>query len=388
MPTGTKIAAIVLVVLLGAAGLYFAFQSPSNTSKTNGKTNGLTAPEGGLGSATNGFGAPVTMPPAGAGSGSSQLEGLSRIGASGTGAQGTLGQPGTIAAGNTVPGGATTGAATGTQTGATTGTTGTAPAGALANGTRSATGFSNGNPVNSGTSTPGTSTPGTSNPGIGGTTTGTTGIGAPTGGTTAPGTSIGGNSTTGNSNLTGSAPGTSTPGTSTSSGSTTSAPSSSGTESTHVVAKGETMESIAKSIYGSSTKWQAIAKANPSVDPSRMKIGTKLRIPAAGASISGTETAAANNTGKPSTTKTASTTGASGNTGKTAVAAANGKGGSHTVAKGETMSSIARKYFGDSKFWKAIAKANPKVDANNLPVGTKLTIPAKTAVAGGENVER
>ena len=74
MPTGTKIAAIVLVVLLGAAGLYFAFQSPSNTSKTTGKGSGLTAPEGGLGSASNAAGGttgtPVTMPPAGAGSGS------------------------------------------------------------------------------------------------------------------------------------------------------------------------------------------------------------------------------------------------------------------------------------------------------------------------------
>ena len=147
------------------------------------------------------------------------------------------------------------------------------------------------------------------------------------------------------------------------------------------------MESIAKSIYGSSNKWQAIAKANPNVDPSRMKIGTKLRIPAAGASLAGEGTVAAGST---KSTKTAAT---SGDTGKTTVASAptnggSGKGASHTVAKGETMSSIARKYFGDSKFWKAIAKANPKVDANNLAVGTKLSIPAKTAVVGGENVER
>ena len=62
--------------------------------------------------------------------------------------------------------------------------------------------------------------------------------------------------------------------------------------------------------------------------------------------------------------------------------------GTHVVAKGESLSSIARKYYGDSKHWKVIANANPKVDQKNLAIGTKLSIPPKATIASGGNVER
>ena len=63
MPTGTKIAAIVLVVLLAAAGLYYAFVPPTPTSRT-----GVNRETGtGLGTdTTTGVGRPNTLPPAGA----------------------------------------------------------------------------------------------------------------------------------------------------------------------------------------------------------------------------------------------------------------------------------------------------------------------------------
>lgn len=53
----------------------------------------------------------------------------------------------------------------------------------------------------------------------------------------------------------------------------------------------------------------------------------------------------------------------------------------HTVASGETMSSIAEKHYGDRNKWQLIAKANPLVDPANMKIGTKLTIPAATATA-------
>lgn len=55
----------------------------------------------------------------------------------------------------------------------------------------------------------------------------------------------------------------------------------------------------------------------------------------------------------------------------------------HTVAKGETGASIAKKYFGDPNKWKLIAAANGNKDARRLKIGEVLKIPSAggTAVA-------
>lgn len=52
-------------------------------------------------------------------------------------------------------------------------------------------------------------------------------------------------------------------------------------------------------------------------------------------------------------------------------------GKTYVVQKGDTLSSIARKLYGDSKKWKVIWDANKSVIPNKdkLTVGTKLTIP-------------
>ncbi len=47
----------------------------------------------------------------------------------------------------------------------------------------------------------------------------------------------------------------------------------------------------------------------------------------------------------------------------------------HVVAEGETLGEISQHYYGTSKQWKAIQKANAGVDPSNLQKGTKLTIP-------------
>jgi nucleoid-associated protein YgaU len=136
------------------------------------------------------------------------------------------------------------------------------------------------------------------------------------------------------------------------------------------------MESIAKSYFGAGSKWPLIAKANPSVNPDTMRIGTKLKIPAAGSAALSESTVA---TRAASGGATKSSSGASANAGGS---------GSHVVAKGETLSSIARRYYGDSKYWKSLQTANPKIKADSLAVGTKLVIPAKSTIVVGERVER
>jgi nucleoid-associated protein YgaU len=148
------------------------------------------------------------------------------------------------------------------------------------------------------------------------------------------------------------------------------------------------MQTIAKAVLGSSNKWQAIAKANPTVDPTRMKIGTKLVIPAGGATAASEPTLASGGSSSNASNKTASSAGRTTGGTSSTTATASAAGGTHTVAKGETLSSIAKKYYGDSKLWKLIANANPKVNPNSISVGDKLSIPAKSAVVSGGNVER
>ena len=48
----------------------------------------------------------------------------------------------------------------------------------------------------------------------------------------------------------------------------------------HIVQVGETMSSIADDYYGNSNKYTVIVDANPAVDPNRLKIGSKLTVPA------------------------------------------------------------------------------------------------------------
>jgi nucleoid-associated protein YgaU len=47
----------------------------------------------------------------------------------------------------------------------------------------------------------------------------------------------------------------------------------------------------------------------------------------------------------------------------------------HTVAKGETFSSIAKVVYGDARYYQKIAQANPKINPNRLRPGTVITLP-------------
>lgn len=51
----------------------------------------------------------------------------------------------------------------------------------------------------------------------------------------------------------------------------------------------------------------------------------------------------------------------------------------YIVASGDTMSSIAEKWFGDPTKWSLIAKANPWVDPARMQIGQKLQLPPKDA---------
>jgi nucleoid-associated protein YgaU len=151
-----------------------------------------------------------------------------------------------------------------------------------------------------------------------------------------------------------------------SSASSNSSPSTSTTAGAreHVVASGDTLSSIAARYLGSETRWEEIAKANPSVNPNSMRVGTKLSIPAGGSSPT---RASATTTG---TATTAASTGGS--------AASSGQ--EYVVKPGDTLTGIARTTLGNAD-WEAIYEANRSVIGPNpaaLKVGMKLSIPKRS----------
>lgn len=55
-------------------------------------------------------------------------------------------------------------------------------------------------------------------------------------------------------------------------------------------------------------------------------------------------------------------------------------GRTHTVAEGEYLSDISKRYYGSTKHWQEIVKANPGVSPERLKVGQKLAIPELAGV--------
>jgi nucleoid-associated protein YgaU len=107
-----------------------------------------------------------------------------------------------------------------------------------------------------------------------------------------------------------------------------------------------------------------------------MKVGMKLRIPASDSATKAAKPAGSS----PSTTPSAATT-----------ATAGGSDNTHVVASGETLASIARKYYGNTKYWERIYSENKGLigsDPAALKIGQKLKIPAKSTVVGGEAARR
>lgn len=59
----------------------------------------------------------------------------------------------------------------------------------------------------------------------------------------------------------------------------TTRPTSRGAHGLYAVKAGDTLDSIARTQYGNGALWEAISKANPGVDPRRLRIGQELVIP-------------------------------------------------------------------------------------------------------------
>ena len=116
---------------------------------------------------------------------------------------------------------------------------------------------------------------------------------------------------------------------------------------------GESMSLIARWYTGSSGNWRKLAKANPSINPNRIKKGNVIAIPTK-----------LMKTREPLPQKVA--------------ARYTADYFACTVKQdGEKMEVLATWYTGNAANWKAIARANPKLDPDHLVAGNEVYIPSK-----------
>lgn len=114
--------------------------------------------------------------------------------------------------------------------------------------------------------------------------------------------------------------------------------------------EGDTFASIAKKFLNDSDKWTIIAQANPLMDPNKLRPGTIVMVPVDPDNIQGRENLAGFQI--------------------------------HTVKSGDSLSSIAKQYYGKASLWGVIAAANPEVDPDRLRLGAKIKIPPAPAEPG------
>ncbi|MFW6032662.1 MAG: LysM peptidoglycan-binding domain-containing protein, partial [Phycisphaeraceae bacterium] len=121
----------------------------------------------------------------------------------------------------------------------------------------------------------------------------------------------------------------------------------------YTIESGDNLWIIARKLYDDGSRWRDIAQANPTVDPQNLKVGQKLRLPGA----------------EPPSQADRRDTSDDGIT---------GEGVRYKIAPGDTLSRIARRYYGDPGKWRVIYDANRQrigSNPNTLQAGSPLLIP-------------
>ncbi len=124
------------------------------------------------------------------------------------------------------------------------------------------------------------------------------------------------------------------------------------TANSYTIKSGDTFTSIATALYGDAAKWVDIAQANPMVDPQKLKIGQVIRLPS-----DAELRAAAEPPPLPA-----------------------GAGSTYIVREGDTLSTIAQRFYNNPNLWDLIHRANRETIGPNpdrIAAGDKLLIPPK-----------
>lgn len=125
------------------------------------------------------------------------------------------------------------------------------------------------------------------------------------------------------------------------------------------VRDGDTFERIARREFGSIGMVDVVARANPRVDPRRLRIGMVLRIPLDPSNIQGKPVEGAERPSRPIATPLRE----------------------YVVSSGDTLSGISQRFYGSSRFTRELYEANRDVmpDIDSLGIGMTLKIPELSA---------
>lgn len=174
-------------------------------------------------------------------------------------------------------------------------------------------------------------------------------------------------------------PGTGSPGTDPkAAGAETPAPQSGGTKPesqtprTYRVKSGDSFESIARTVLGDVGRRAELERLNPTVKPTRMRVGQELVLPgkASEAAVAVSKDAA--------TPKEGAAKKSEGKTGtEAAVKVASTGERTYVIAKGDTFGRIAQLQLGSSKRIDELRELNPDVDPTRLRIGQRIILPRK-----------
>lgn len=133
----------------------------------------------------------------------------------------------------------------------------------------------------------------------------------------------------------------------------------------YTVRRGDTIESIAQRELGAREHASAILRANPLMDPSRLRDGQVIQIPMDPSNIQGREVR------------------------QTPLASVAVKGAEYVVKPGDTLAEISKKQYGTAAHWKLILDANRDrlKDERSIRPGQTIVIPPRPSsgetAAGG-----
>lgn len=121
----------------------------------------------------------------------------------------------------------------------------------------------------------------------------------------------------------------------------------------YTLRRGDTFETIARRELGSSSHAAAISRANPLLDPTRLREGQTIRIPLDPSNIQGREVS-----GVPADETVPGMT-------------------EYLVKPGDTLGEISRSVYGSPAHWPAILEANRSIlkDEKSIRAGQRLVIP-------------
>jgi nucleoid-associated protein YgaU len=130
------------------------------------------------------------------------------------------------------------------------------------------------------------------------------------------------------------------------------------------IQRGDTFGSIARRELGQAGLWTVIARANPGVDPNRLRPGMVVRVPLDPDNIQGKVVDAADPDRTPATPEMPQAPELE-----------------YTVSRGDTLSEIAKKFYGSIRYIDFLYEANRDRlrNKNDLRLGQVLRIPSRPA---------